>query len=77
MNTLMTLTETTSTITITHDGVYVTASGKVKIAASERKFWRIWVYNEAADVWELQRNLIFKRHEREKAVAAAALLERT
>lgn len=68
----MTLTVTTSTVTVDHDGVFVTASGRVKIAATPGKYWRVWIYDEVTDVWEQQRE-VFKR--REDAEAAAAQVD--
>jgi len=65
------MTTATSTITITHEGVFVTASGRIKIAATARKYWRMWIYHEATDTWRLQRE-IFKRREDAEAAAAVA-----
>jgi hypothetical protein len=67
------MTTATSTITVTHEDVFVTASGRIKIAATTRKkYWRMWIYNQTTDTWQLQRE-IFKR--REDAEAAAKLAD--
>jgi hypothetical protein len=66
------MTIATSTITVTHDGVFVTTSGRIKIAATHTKHWRIWIYNDTTDTWKLQHE-IFKR--REDAEAATKLME--
>lgn len=74
MNT-MTLPATTSTITIAHEGVYVTASGRIKIAATPGKKWRMWIYDETTNTWQLQRE-VWLRTEFAKAAAAAELVEK-
>ena len=61
----------TSTITVTHEGGFVTASGRIKTAATPRKFWRMWIYDEANDTWRLQPGA-FKRHKDAEAAAALA-----
>lgn len=63
----------TSTITVTHENVFVTASGMVKIAptfGSRNKLWRMWIYDEATDVWQLQPG-VFNRRDAETAAALA------
>jgi hypothetical protein len=66
------MTTATSTIAVTHEGVFVTASGRIKIAATHSKHWRMWIYNEATDTWQLQHE-IFKK--REDAQAATKMIE--
>jgi len=65
------MTTATSTITVTHEGVFVTASGRIKIAATARKYWRMWIYHETTDAWRLQRE-IFKSYKDAEAAAALA-----
>lgn len=68
----MTMTTATSTITVTHENVFVTASGRVKIAPTNdrKKFWRMWIYNKATDVWQLQPE-VFNRRDAETAATLA------
>lgn len=71
------MTTAASTITVEHEGVFVTASGRIKIAATPGKKWRMWIYHKATDTWQLQPE-IFKRRENAQTAAmlADALLAR-
>lgn len=75
----MAMTTATTLTTITHDGVFVTASGRIKIAATpgtahrSHPLWRMWIYNTATDIWQLQ-SPIFR--DRKDAESAATLADR-
>ena len=69
----MTMSTATTLTAIVHPGVFVTASGDIKIAATPRKKWRMWIYEPATDTWRLQ-PAVFKRYQ--DAAAAAELAEK-